>query len=152
MWTNRVHTKQSEFESQHKLDAARGARPGGAGVNDVGDLAKFRRGHTAAEGAQAGRRIAVHGMVEQVKSRGPEIKGEPLRQLEGLRERTVNLVVPGATSDESAQIAPSPFRRNRERRRVEPVVNGLMRRVERHTRNEVRSLARGVPVRQVRRL
>src|SRR5262245_2185071 len=91
-------------------------------------------------------------MVEQVESRGPEIKGEPLRQLEGLRERTVNLVVPGATSDESAQIAPSPFRRNRERRRVEPVVDGLIRRVDRHTRNEVRALAGSVPVRQVRRL
>src|SRR5262245_59982715 len=91
-------------------------------------------------------------MVEQVESRGPEIKGEPLRQLEGLRERTVNLVISGATSDESAQITPSPFRRNRERRRVEPVINGLIRRIERHTRNEVRALAGGVPVGQIRRL
>src|SRR5262249_6589691 len=46
-----------------------------------------------------------------------------LRQFECLRERTVDFVSPGAAGDESTQIAPGPFRRNRERRRVEPVVN-----------------------------
>src|SRR5262249_2067721 len=42
--------------------------------------------------------------------------------------------------------------RNRERRRVEPVVYGLIRRVDRHARNQIRTLAGGITVKQVRRL
>src|SRR5215831_10945229 len=143
---------RSIIKPQHKLDAARSARSGGAGVYDAGDLSKAGGGFPPTERAQAASRIFEYGMVEQIESRGPEIQAELLRQLEGLSDRTVDFVVPGAAGDEAAQIAPGPFRRNRERSRVEPVVNGLIRRVERHTRNKVRALVGGAPVRQVRRL
>src|SRR5258708_40037491 len=89
-------------------------------------------------------------MVEQVESRGPKIQSEPLGQFEGLRKRAIELIVARAARDEATEVTPCAFRRKSKCCRIEPVGNSLIRWVERHAGNQVRTLSGSVSIGQIR--
>src|ERR1700730_12817675 len=89
-------------------------------------------------------------MVEQIESRGAEVQAKPLGQLEGLGERTVDFKVSRAAGDEATEVAPGSLRRKCKCRRIEPVGNSLIRRVDGHTGNQIRTLSGSVSVGEIR--
>src|ERR1700730_1058193 len=91
-------------------------------------------------------------MIEQVESCGAEVETEALRHGESLLQRGIDLVVAGAIGDVSSQVSPGSVGRRLERGWVEPVVDRLVRRINRHAGDKVGSLAGRILIRQRRRL
>ncbi len=80
-------------------------------------------------------------MVQQIKGCRTEAERYAFRHAKALLQRGVNFERTGSVRDESPQIPPRAVRRRREGRRIEPVVDRLVRRIDRHAGNQVRALA-----------
>src|ERR1039458_8130679 len=101
-----------ELSPELEFDAAGSARAGRAGIEDAGDPAETGRGldrevrSAAGHRADAGARILVFRMVQQVEGCGAEIDGHPFVKAEALLQRRVDFVCARAIANVAAQIAP----------------------------------------------
>src|SRR5208337_308008 len=144
--TDNAVSATSELQAQHELKAPRCADPSGAGVQLGGDDPEL-----AGPIRDIGIRIAVDGMVEQVKGLDAEIQGQPFVKGRFLLERRVDFIIPGSTCNVASQVPPRVFGRCREGRDVEPVVAVLVGRVNGHAGDQVGPLSLLVAVGQGRR-
>src|ERR1700676_1387908 len=85
-------------------------------------------------------------MIKEVEGLSTKIQSKTLAETEFLLESRIDLVVSGPARRVTAQVTPGPIGGQHERRRVEPVVDGLIGGIDRDARNQVGALRAGVAV------
>src|ERR1019366_10609212 len=102
-----------EFGPELELDAAGSAGAGRSRVQNAGDSAEAGRRldrkvrSAAGHRADAGARVLVFRVVQQVEGGDAEIDGHLFGKAEALLQRRVDFVGAAAVGDVTAQIAPS---------------------------------------------
>src|ERR1700692_2903816 len=88
-------------------------------------------------------------MIKEIEGFRAEVQTEALAKPEFLLQRGVDLVVPWPARRVAAQVAPGPWGGQRESRRVEPAVDGLIGGVERHALYQIGPLRTVVAIRKL---
>src|SRR5471032_3606698 len=122
-----------EIRPHHELDPPRSAHADRAGIKHARDPSETCRGYVA-------RRDTERRVIQQVVSRGAQTQAHPLRHPEPLLQRGVHLVVSRPEGGIAAQVAPGPIGRRGKCRRIEPLVDRLVGRIDRNSGNQVRPL------------
>src|SRR5579871_3448900 len=89
-------------------------------------------------------------MVEDVKCLHSELQCHLFSNGRLLLERGVDFIITGPTTNVASKIPPRPDGRYRECGRIEPIIDGLVGRINRHAGDQVWTLIPCVAVGQVR--